>query len=134
MEERTLTDFLETQKTPDPDRSVPRPWYNRFGDCIDYQTEQVAVVADRIDHHLTIYRSVETNAAIGFQLKDVTALMEKYKSQFGVMFSTRDNTLISVTSLLLTAFQIDSPTTMKKRTGYEQALKNFSSEDEISLA
>lgn len=134
MEEMTLKDFLETQKGPTPVQSVPRPWYNRFGDCIDYQTEQVAVVADRIDHHLTIYRSVENNAAIGFQLKDVKALMEKYKSQFGVLFTTRDNTLISVTSLLLTAFKIDSSTTMKKQTGYEQALKNFSSEDEVSLA
>ena len=134
MEEGTLKDYLERHKTPSPDRSIPRPFYNRCGDCIDYQTEQVAVVADRIDHHLTIYRSAENNAAIGFQLKDVKALMEKYQSQFGVIWSTKDNHLISVMSLLLTAIQIELPLSIKKLSGYEQALKQFASEDEISLA
>ena len=136
MEERTLTEYLEAHAEPAPDGSAPQPWYNQFGDCIDYQTQRVAVVADRIDHHLTILRSAENNEAIGFQLKDVKALMKKYKSQFGIVFSTHNERLISVTSLLLTAFQIDAPSTatMKKRAGYEQAIRSFSSKDEVSLA
>lgn len=134
MEKGTLTDYLQRHATPMPDRASPRPWYNQCGDCIDFQTENVAVVADRIDHYLTIYRSVETNAAIGFQLKDVKALMEKYKSQFGVVWSTRGNKLISVMSLLLTAFQIEGQQTIKKLAGYEQAMKKFASQDEVSVA
>jgi len=134
MEEQSLTEYLAEHSTPtaDGDRT-PRPWYDRYGDCIDFQTEPVAVVADRIDNYLTIYRAADTNNAIGFQLKDVTALMKKNDSQLGVVWTTKDNRLVSITSLLLTALETESPWTMKKRSGYEQALKNLASGDEVML-
>lgn len=134
MEEGTLTAYLERHDAAQPDQSPMRPWYNQYGDCIEYQAESVAVVADRIDGYLTIYRAADTNNAIGFQLKDVKKLMDKYQAIFGVVFRTQDSKLISVTSLLLTALQIEPVQNMKKLSGYEQALKNFSTEDHVCLA
>jgi hypothetical protein len=134
MEEGTLTAYLETHEAAQLDQSPPRPWYNQYGDCIEYLAESVAVVADRIDGYLTIYRAADTNNPIGFQLKDIKKLMDKYQADFGVIFHTQDSKLISVTSLLLTAFQIEPVKNIKKLSGYEQALKNFSSEDQVCLA
>jgi hypothetical protein len=39
------------------EREAPRPWYNPHGDCIIYQMVDEAVVGDRVDVTLTIYRS-----------------------------------------------------------------------------
>jgi len=55
-----------------------QPWYNREGDCIEFQTVHEGFMADRIDDYLTIYRSAKTNDPIGFQIKDVGALVDKY--------------------------------------------------------
>ena len=53
------------------------PWYNAHGDCIQFQTMNIAVVAERIDNYLTIYRSATDNEPIGFQLKDVQRLIQR---------------------------------------------------------
>lgn len=50
-------------------------WYNPHGDCFEFCASDEAVVADRIDEVITIYRSAEDNRPIGFQIKGVAALL-----------------------------------------------------------
>ena len=52
--------------------------YNEHGDCIMYLSVNEAVVADRIDEFLTLYRSAIDERAIGFQLKGIQALMGEF--------------------------------------------------------
>lgn len=56
-------------------RFVPEVWYNAIGDCVEFCAEDVAVVADRIDDVITIYRSAVDERPIGFQIKGVLALL-----------------------------------------------------------
>lgn len=136
MEEISLKDYLAEHPEPSGDeveKNAKQLWYNRYGDCIEYQTQQVAIVADRIDSRLTIYRSAETDKPIGFQLKDVTALMKKYQADLGVLWSTQAKNLISVTALFLVALEEDRPWSIKKRLGYQEALRNLAKDDEVPV-
>lgn len=73
MEEHFLHKHVKGEK-----RFRAEPWFNVAGDCIEYQTVNEAVVADRIDEKLTIYRSVITDKPIGFKIKGVEALLPKW--------------------------------------------------------
>jgi len=54
------------------------PWYNPFGDCVEFKWENEAAVANRIDGILTFYHSVEDRKkVIGFKIKGVLALIKK---------------------------------------------------------
>lgn len=75
MEEHFLKDFVSGRSGQE---ELPEPWYNPDGDCIIYQTADEAIVADRIDESLTIYRSVETNKAIGYQIKGVAEIVRRF--------------------------------------------------------
>jgi hypothetical protein len=98
------------------------PWYNTVGDCIEYQTVNEAVVADRVDARLTIYRSAITNKPIGFKVKDVMAILSRYGCDgLAVSFEQNGATLISVAALLLAAYE-DGPLTIKRRRAYASAL------------
>lgn len=138
MESQSLEEYLSdprNQALKSADLGPPTPWYNTYGDCIEYQTDQVAIVADRIDNFLTIYRSGETDNAIGFQLKDVKSLMKKYQAGgLHVMCEVKNAKIASVTSLLLTALEAGAPLSIKKRSGYQEAMKNLAdSKDLVSL-
>lgn len=139
MENQRLTDFLAANPTPTKEEAEEvglRPWYNTTGDCIEYQTQQVAIIGDRIDNYLTIYRSAEDRSAVGFQLKDVSELMKRHHSNvFGVAWEAKDKKIISVSSLLITALETDGhPWTIKKRSGYEEAMRNLADvKDNVSL-
>jgi hypothetical protein len=61
-----------------PESVGPKPWYNPEGDCIVYQIHDEAIVADRIDEIVTIYRSVQTDNLIGYQINGVTALIKRF--------------------------------------------------------
>jgi hypothetical protein len=98
------------------------PWYNAIGDCIEYHTANEAVVADRIDEKLTIYRSVITDRPIGFKLKDVQAILSKYGySGLTVMSLEKDTTLISVAAIVLAAYEEGVPS-IKRRLAYSSVL------------
>jgi len=82
-------------------------WYNKEGDCLQLQTEQVAVVGERIDEFLTVYHSAENNDIIGFQLKDIKELVNRY-GLTGIVVNASvdpDKLDISVYALLLRAFR-----------------------------
>lgn len=134
MEEQSLTEYFEAHTKPSAERVQEfQLWYNPLGDCIEYQTEQVAVVADRIGDHLTIYRSAETDKPIGFQLKDVNALMKKYSSDFHFQWQQQGKSLVSVSALLMAAMEEEYPLTIKKRSGFLDAMRNLSRTDEVML-
>lgn len=70
MESHFLAEFVEG------DAGFKRGiWYNRDGDCLEYSTVNEAVVADRIDCVITIYRSAVDNRPVGFQIKGVSAIL-----------------------------------------------------------
>ncbi|MEW6684229.1 MAG: hypothetical protein AB1451_15135 [Nitrospirota bacterium] len=135
MEERPLKEHLAKLGPPSPisaQERVPRPWFNPFGDCIEFQSESVAVVADRIDDFLTLYRSAENNEVIGFQLKDVTALLRDLGYQdLEVRWSMDDKRIVSLTALLLKAYG-RSNLTIHRLSGYSQAIRTIE-DDEVEV-
>ena len=116
-------------------QDIKNIWYNETGDCIQFQSEQVAIVAERIDDYLTIYRSAEDEKPIGFQLKDVRALIDKYKySQIFVKttVSSDNNELISVTALLIHTLTESIPS-INRREAYTEAIKALATEDQVAV-
>ena len=105
-------------------------WYNEDGDCVQFQSDQVAIIRQRIDEYLTVYRSAESNEIIGFQLKDIKALINKYECDiFAVKAAVKNKVLISITTLLLKAFSKQSPT-INRLQGYDNAIKSVPKENE----
>ena len=127
MEKSFLNDYTQKMKekniTLGVDQDQIKPWYNTHGDCIEFQTRQEAIIGERVDNYLTIYRSAVDNEPIGFQIKDVIALIRK-KGLKGLAYQAEfENTVIlSVRILLLAAFE-DSASTIAHREGYGLALE-----------
>lgn len=100
-------------------------WYNPDGDCLQFQADHVAVIGDRIDDYLTIYRSAETNEPIGFQLKDVMALISKYYYDGIIVKADVDKgKLVCVTALLVRLLSESRPSIIRKE-GYTEALESL---------
>ena len=136
--ETPLGDFLEKfDMGTNTGRTKHEPWYNTDGDCIEFLAAQEAYVADRIDAFLTIYRSVENRTPIGFQIKDVMALVEKCGVDgLKVECEVDGEELISVSALLFEAFGSER-TSIARRQGYamaSQALTGDRSRDQVALA
>lgn len=138
MEENILKDLMEKMQGEKlgSRKNDTQMWYNEEGDCIQFQTEHVAIIRDRIDDYLTIYRSAVNKGAIGFQLKDIKALMRKYYfDNVVVTADVRNNKLISITALLVSILSdsILMPS-ISRREGYVEALRTFPKErDKIPL-
>ena len=101
----------------------PEPWYNPHGDCIIYQTVNDAVVANRVDEILTIYLSAVDNRPIGFQIKGVKALIQKFGwDGLSVKSEEMGGELreVSVAAILLAAYEV-GPQTIGRRQGYASA-------------
>lgn len=98
----------------------PEPWYNSAGDCIVYQTADEAIVADRVDGLLTVYRSAVDGRPIGFQIKGVQAMLRKFGwDALAIRAETEAGQVrrISIAALLLAAYE-DGPKTMERRMAY----------------
>jgi hypothetical protein len=119
MEEHFLKEHVEGPQT-----FRSEPWYNAVGDCITYKTADEAVVADRIDEILTIYRSVVSDEPIGFKIKGVQAILNKFGYD-GLAFGTERNGTtvksVSIAVLLLAAYE-EGPRNIKRRFAYANAL------------
>jgi len=113
---------------------APEPWYNPCGDSIVYQLADEAIVADRIDEMLTIFRSAVDDRPIGFQIKGVTALIRK-SGLYGLTVSTVSNKsevdCVSITALLPAAYE-EGPRTLNRRRGYAQAVQSKPPNDMIA--
>jgi hypothetical protein len=130
MEKHFLNDFVSGSS-----EFRSEPWYNSEGDCIIYQTANEAIVRDRIDGFLTIYRSAIDNRPIGFQLKSLRAIIRKYGFEgLAVMVKeTGDQiTSISVVALLLAAYE-QGPLTLKRRRAYATVMSPYEHAPEIPL-
>lgn len=129
MEKHFLDDFMRKELGKDAKLGLHkddvRPWYNSHGDCIEFQTKHEAFVADRIDKYLTIYRSIDLKEPIGFQIKDVKALVKEYGAHtLRLKAEISGTTLISVRMLLLAAYE-SSPVSIARRQGYASASEAF---------
>src|SRR5438046_2832221 len=124
MESHFLKDFVSG---PPGQGGIKEPWYNPDGDCIIYQTTDEAIVADRIDESLTIYNSVESGKAIGYQIKGVAAIIKRFGwDGIKVKWSEggeHELQSVSVHALLLAAYDI-GPRTIGRRKGYANALES----------
>jgi hypothetical protein len=105
----------------------PEPWYNPHGDCIIHQVANEAVVAERIDELLTIYRSADDRRVIGYQIKGVRALVRNFGWDGLAVECTADAGSkevreISIVALLLAAYE-QGPTTVGRRSAYAQSLR-----------
>ncbi len=101
------------------------PWYNADGDCIMYQNADEAVVADRADELLTIYRSALDDRPIGFQIKGVAAIIRKFGLDGLMIRSTtelQEVRHVSITAILLAAYE-DGPRTISRRQAYATAIE-----------
>ena len=107
--------------------------YNEDGDCVQFQTDHVAIVRQRIDEYLTLYKSAESDKVIGFQLKDIKALVNKYEcDSFTVKAAVHNKLLMSITTLLLKAFSKQHPTINRMR-GYDGAIRAVPRDESVSI-
>jgi len=110
------------------------PWYNPDGDCIVYQMANEAIVADRIDPVLTVYRSAIDRRPIGFQIKGVQAIIRKFGFDGLAVAAQSDDTTvrsISIVALLLAAYE-QGPLTFARRLAYASAIQGGPEEPSIS--
>lgn len=137
MEKHFLDDFvhkIDPSAKLGSHKDAREPWYNQNGDCIEFQTINEAIIADRIDEFLTIYRSAKNEEPIGFQLKDVLALVKKYGvDSLAIEAKVKSGRLMSVTTLLLSAYE-SLPQTINRRLSYSSALNAIPKEgDRVNL-
>jgi len=108
-----------------PQEFKPEPWYNPHGDCIVYQIADEALIADRIDEVLTIYRSAIDERPIGYEIKDVLAIIQKCGFDALACASgetSEELTSVSIAALLLVAYE-EGPKTTNRRHGYASAMQ-----------
>lgn len=132
MEKHFLSDFVTGQPG-----FRSEPWYNPYGDCIEYQTVNEAVVADRIDGLLTIYRSAVTDKPIGFQIKGVRVLLEKLRCHgVGTLTSEAENGELLSLSLFafLNVAYIQMPETPERIHGYKTVASLVPDSAQLPLA
>ena len=104
------------------------PWYNPHGDCLVFKSEEVAVVAHRVDEILTVYESAETGKTIGFQIKGVGHLLKQFRCD-GLAVGTLaqpdgDIIGISLAAILLRAYR-EGPDTIARRVTYSELTERF---------
>jgi len=100
------------------------PWYNPRGGFIDYIMANEAACANYIDEWLTIYDSAVDGRPIGFQIKHVHAMIEKFGLVGqGVALKAGDRSVkdISISALLLAAYE-QGPLTPDRRSAYAIAM------------
>jgi len=82
------------------------PFYNPYGDCIDYQTVDEAYFGDRVNSFITLYRSMKDRRAIGFLIKGVEHVLRNLGCQIVTIGTDQqpDGT-ISLVTIVFAAIQ-----------------------------
>jgi len=133
METHFLNEAVTGLERPEAAPFSPLPWYNPHGDCIVYQIEDEAVVADRVDEFLTIYRSAEDDRPIGFELKEVMALVRTFGCDtLRVDAELKGDELISVRALYLAAYE-QVPKSIRRRQAYASAPLPHPGRDTVAI-
>lgn len=96
------------------------PWYNKYGDCVVFKSEDVGVVAERIDDILTLYYSIEGRRPVGFQLKGVKHLMQRHGCNTVAVTGAATENEIKISLLLMIAYDA-GPRNIQRRLGYANA-------------
>ena len=122
MEKHFLADLVSGES-----RFVSEPWYNPDGDCIVYKTVNEAIVADRIDGVLTVFRSAIDNRPIGYKIKDVKAIIRTFGLD-GLLWGHEQTGVktikaISVAAVILAAYE-RGPQTIERRRSYSGVLES----------
>src|SRR5271155_1355741 len=92
---KTIASFFDGLEAGSEPTFRAEPWYNRSGDSIHYFWEEVECYRDRIDDKLTLYRSIESDSAVGCQIKGVVALIAKMGA-FGIGLGHNDGTPLAI--------------------------------------
>lgn len=107
------------------------PWYNPYGDCIQFLGANEAVYADRVDEIVTLYRAQRDNRAVGFQIKGVRAIIERFGLR-GVQIgaSARGRELVAVSLLLLAALkEAPQPLTQYRLQAYHELITQIANKE-----
>ncbi len=110
-------------------------WYNAEGDCIQFLTIHNETIRKRIDEHLTLYLSIKDEKPVGFQLKDIHALIDKYDMDAMTVhadYASNDKRLASISALMFKAFT-KMPTSINRRSGYSEAFSTIAREDSVEI-
>jgi hypothetical protein len=135
MEEDFIKQLKQDLKSKDfgSKQNECKIWYNKEGDCFQLKTRHdVAIIGKRIDEYLTLYVSVEDGKPIGFQLKDIKALIKEFKTDLMSVqadYVPADKSLVSITALMVRAL-IRMPSSINRTFGYTDALNTIVKEDE----
>jgi len=117
--------FLEGKMEGKPEFRA-EPWYNPYGDCIEYQVADEALVAERVDELLTVYHSAIDTRAIGFQIKGVHAIIGRFGWD-GLLVASDAGAgqvrSISIVALLLAAYE-GGPRTVGRRQAYAAVIES----------
>lgn len=70
-----LKEFLEN--LPCEPGYTSEPWHNRAGDCLEYHFLPGEYYAERVDDVLTVYRSMNDDRIVGFQVKGMSAVTQR---------------------------------------------------------
>lgn len=119
MEKHFLADLIDTKPA-----FKAEPRYSPDGDCIVYKMADEAVVAERVDELLTIYNSALDGRPIGFQIKDVHAIIKTCGLHGLTIEAQQDEDgvhSISLNMLLLAAHE-EGPPSFERRLGYSKAM------------
>ena len=117
----------------------PSFWYNTQGDCIEFQTVDEAIVADRIDDYLTLFRTVDKREVVGFKIKGVKSLINILGGYVGFSAAGEGKKVAHVSVILMQAAQTEDKPTFKRITGYAEAVRTLSEaisrvgSDEVAL-
>ncbi|MGB7195316.1 MAG: hypothetical protein WBD81_17820 [Collimonas pratensis] len=115
--------------------TIYEPWYNPDGDCIVYQMVDEAIIADRIDDVLTIYRSAITGNPVGYQIKGVAALARIFGLDGISVISDQDHhelKRVSVFAILLAAYE-RGPKTISRRRSYAVAMESSRADGRLEI-
>lgn len=110
-------------------------WYNGEGDCIQFLTIHDGTIRKRIDEHLTLYLSIEDEKPVGFQLKDIHALINKHDMDAMTVhadYAPSDKRLVSIAALIFKAFA-KTPTSINRVSGYSEAFRTMAREDSVEI-
>ena len=127
MEAHFLNDWVEQLEKEGCEtcvKPVGTPWYNPYGDCIQFLTVDQAYVGDRIDEYLTIFRAHDDGRAIGYMLKGVESLLNRTGADgLHVRTAMHGDEVVSIRAslLLFMAFSTDPSNVVRMRKYAEAA-------------
>ena len=58
-------------------KHVREPWYNPHENMIQFQTADVAVIAEYVNPYVSFYRSAIDNRIIGFEVREVKKILKE---------------------------------------------------------